>query len=109
VASGAKVDKFAKTGLTADKSQIVDAPYIAEFPLILECRLLHTLDLGSHTQFIGEILDVKCDEDCITAKGQPDIEKIRPIIYSTGTRGYFGLGKFLGEAYKIAGYFGKGE
>ena len=108
VASGAKVDKFARVGLTAVKSELVEAPYISEFPLILECRLLHTLDLGSHTQFIGEILDVKCDEDCLSAKGQPDIEKLRPIIYATGTRGYFGVGKFLGEAYKMAGYYGKG-
>ncbi|HVJ49150.1 flavin reductase [Desulfitobacterium sp.] len=35
---------------------MVDAPYVREFPLILECRLIHTVDIGLHTQFIGEIV-----------------------------------------------------
>lgn len=40
-------------------SEIVDAPYVGEFPLILECRLIHSLEIGLHTQFIGEIIDIK--------------------------------------------------
>ena len=61
MASGRNVDKFAVAGLTPVRSELVDAPYAAEFPVVLECRLLHTLELGIHTQFIGEILDVKAD------------------------------------------------
>ena len=59
IASGKKVEKFSATKLTAVKSDLVDAPYVNEFPLVLECRLLHTIEIGLHTQFIGEILDVK--------------------------------------------------
>jgi flavin reductase (DIM6/NTAB) family NADH-FMN oxidoreductase RutF len=62
VARGKRVDKFAITGLTAVRSELVDAPYVKEFPLILECQLIHTIELGQHTQFIGEILEVKIDE-----------------------------------------------
>ena len=36
MASGRNVDKFSKTGLTALRSEEVDAPYIQEFPMILE-------------------------------------------------------------------------
>ena len=61
--------------LTPVRSDLVDAPYVQEFPLVLECRLLHTFELGLHTQFVGEILDVKVDEavlgprrDCPTSK-----------------------------------------
>src|SRR4030043_1063863 len=40
--SGKNEDKFAATGLTPIKSDAVDAPYVDEFPLILECRVIHT-------------------------------------------------------------------
>src|SRR6185369_14509711 len=45
IASGRDADKFAVTGLTPIRSELVDAPYAEEFPLVLECRLLHTLEL----------------------------------------------------------------
>ena len=37
VTSGRDTDKFSATGLTPVRSDLVDAPYIAEFPLVLEC------------------------------------------------------------------------
>ena len=58
LASGRDVDKFAATGLTPVKSDLVDAPYVKEFPLILECKVIHTIEIGLHTEFIGEIMDV---------------------------------------------------
>jgi len=76
--SGRDVDKFSVTGLTPVKAEFVDAPYIKEFPLILECALIHTIEIGLHTQFIGEVKDVKVDESVLTDKKVPDIEKIRP-------------------------------
>ena len=54
ITSGRKSDKFAVAGLTPVKSTLVNAPYIEEFPMILECKLLQTVEIGSHTQFIGE-------------------------------------------------------
>jgi flavin reductase (DIM6/NTAB) family NADH-FMN oxidoreductase RutF len=60
--SGRDYDKFAVTGLTPVKSDLVDAPIIAEFPYSLECVVAHTLDLGMHTLFIGEIKDAKIEE-----------------------------------------------
>ena len=65
IVSGRKVDKFQQAGLTAVRGEHVDAPYAQEFPAVMECRLIHTLELGSHTQFIGEILDVKIDADVL--------------------------------------------
>ncbi len=47
IVSGRDVDKWQAANLTPERSQLVDAPYVAEFPLVLECRLLHALDLGS--------------------------------------------------------------
>ena len=101
MASGRNADKFAATGLTAVKSDLVDAPYIAEFPMIVECRVLHTFEIGLHTQFIGEIMDVKVDETALNEKGIPDIAKVKPIIYATKMQTYFGIGHHLERAYSI--------
>lgn len=99
--SGKKEDKFAGAGFTAVASDKVDAPYIDEFPMVLECRLSHTHDLGMHTQFIGEIVDVLADDSVLDEKGKPDVEKVRPIIFSPAVRQYHGLGEFLGKAFSI--------
>lgn len=101
IASGRNLDKFAVAGLTHVKSELVDAPYADEFPVILECRLLHTIEIGLHTQFIGEILDVKGDESILGDDGLPDIMKIKPLIYDTAHGGYHGVGPLLAKAHSI--------
>jgi len=101
IVSGKKEDKLSTSGLTAVKSEIVDAPYVEEFPLVLECKLVHKIDLGMHTQFTGEIIDVKVDESYVDAKGLPDITKIKPFFYDPAGRSYYGVGKNLGQAFNI--------
>ena len=59
--SGRRENKFERTGLTSVKSEVVDAPYVSEFPVVLECKLVKYDDLGLHTMFIGEVIDVKID------------------------------------------------
>ena len=101
MASGRDEDKLSRAGLTAVKGDLVDAPFVKEFPLALECKLLHTIEIGLHTEFIGEILDVKADEECLGPDGIPDIEKIRPIMFSPEGRKYHGVGRFLGNAFSV--------
>jgi flavin reductase (DIM6/NTAB) family NADH-FMN oxidoreductase RutF len=97
--SGKKTDKFAATGLTPVRGDQVDAPYVKEFSLVLECRVIQTVDLGIHTQFIGEVLDVKADEAVLGDDGLPDIKKINPMVYTPESRLYYGIGSCLGKAY----------
>ncbi len=99
--SGKKTDKFAETGFTPIRSALVNAPYIAEFPLILECKLIHQFELGLHTQFVSEILDVKASENVLDAKGALDIEKIKPFFYAPEANAYYGTGKRLGSAFSV--------
>jgi len=99
--SGKKVDKFAETGFTPVRSALVIAPYIAEFPLVLECKLLHQFELGLHTQFIGEILDVKASEHVLDDNGALDVEKIKPFFFAPEANAYYGTGKRLGDAFSI--------
>lgn len=101
IVSGRDGDKFAAAGLTPVRSELVDAPYAAEFPVVLECRLLHIVEVGLHTQFIGEIIDVKGDEDVFGDDGTLDIMKIKPLILDTSQRGYHGVGPLLGKAFTV--------
>jgi len=101
IASGGKEDKFSATKLTPIKSDLVDAPYIKEFPLILECKLTHTVEIGLHTQFIGEIVDVKVEDSVLGEGGTIDIEKMRPFFYAPEIRAYYGIGKCLGKAFSV--------
>jgi len=105
IASGRDGDKFAATGLTPVRSELVDAPYVAECPLVLECRLLHTLEIGLHTEFVGEVLDVKADESVLDEKGAPDIARIRPLIFAPGNRAYYGVGELVAQAFSIGRQF----
>lgn len=99
--SGKKADKFAETGLTPVRSALVNAPYIEELPLVLECKLVHQIELGLHTLFVGEILDVKANEDVLDDKGVPDVEKLKPFFYAPEANAYYGTGKRLGDAFSI--------
>ena len=99
--SGRDGDKFAACGWTAVHSDLVDAPYVAEVPLVIECRLIHTLEIGLHTQFVGEIVDVKADEAVIGDKGYPDITRVQPFVWDSAHRRYLGLGESLGRAWEI--------
>ena len=99
IVSGLTTDKFSTSGLTAVKSKIIDAPYVQEFPLVLECKLLHALNIGLHTQFIGMIMDVKAEAFVIGDNGLPIAGKIDPIISSASETAYYSLGEYLDQAY----------
>jgi flavin reductase (DIM6/NTAB) family NADH-FMN oxidoreductase RutF len=101
VVSGAKEAKFPTTGLTPVKSELVDAPYVQEFPFALECKVLHTIEIGLHTQFIGQIMDIKANESALDERGSLDIERVRPILFAPEDSAYYGVGEFLGQAFSI--------
>ena len=99
--SGRNEDKFFRSGLTPEKSKLVNAPYVKEFPLALECRLLQSIKLGLHTQFIGEILDVKVDMDVLGDGNYPEMGKVKPLMYAPGEQKYYTVGPCLGKAFSL--------
>ena len=99
IVSGEDHDKFAATGLTPVRSTLVDAPFVREFPVVLECRVINKVDIGAHVQFIGEILDVKIDEPVMGSDGKPDISKIRPLGFDMARSEYFSMGPVVGKAF----------
>ena len=104
IVTGRDHDKFAVLGWTAVASDLVDAPYVGQCPLIVECKVSHVVELGLHTMFVGEILDVKVDEAAMN-DGKPDPTVIKPIVYAPEDRRYFGLGPSLGQGFSIGKEF----
>jgi flavin reductase (DIM6/NTAB) family NADH-FMN oxidoreductase RutF len=98
IVSGHNTDKIEETGLTPVTSELVEAPYIEEFPLVLECKLIKTIEIGRHTQFIGEIVDVKADED-VLVNGKPDTQRIKPLLFGTADRCYHSVGPRVAHAF----------
>jgi flavin reductase (DIM6/NTAB) family NADH-FMN oxidoreductase RutF len=99
--SGRDEDKFTALGLTPVRSELVRAPYVSECPLVLECKLTHTLALGLHTLFVGEVLDAKVDEYMLDDQGKIDFQRVQPIVYAPLAHEYFTLGERLAKAFSI--------
>lgn len=99
--SGEAEDKFAALGFTPVCGDHVDAPYVAECPVILELAVRHTLELGSHVQFVGEIMDVRVSEACLRSDGLPDPSVINPLLYAPLVREYYSPGAFVSRAFAV--------
>jgi flavin reductase (DIM6/NTAB) family NADH-FMN oxidoreductase RutF len=98
--SGRDRDKIADCGFTVTYGKTAGAPLIEECPVSLECQVFHVLDVGVHMLVIGRVVEAHVREDCLT-DGLPDIEKVRPIIYSRGkTAKYNGVGKLIGTPFQ---------
>ncbi|MCL2142151.1 MAG: flavin reductase family protein [Methanimicrococcus sp.] len=101
IESGRETDKIEASGLTARRAEKVNAPYIEEFPIYLECKLTDRMNLGSHFVLIGRIIDVKAKEEILDHKESIEIQKLKPIVYSPTDMNYYGVGEFIGEAFSI--------
>lgn len=102
IASGNTMpNKFARSGLTAVKSQKVDAPIVQEFPLTLECKVAEdkTEIYGHHV--LGEIVGVLADEIVLDEKGRVDPTKLNAFVFDQFQNGYYAIGEKIGQAWNI--------
>ena len=100
VASGNSVaNKFEKSGLTASKSEIVDAPVINEFPLCLECEFIEYQDNEYGVGVIGKVVNVTADEK-VMVDGKLDMSLVNAIAFDPYTHGYYKISERVGEAFK---------
>ena len=102
------------SGRRVDKAALFDnfygtletAPMIKECPVNIECRVVQTMERPVHTVFIGEVVEVHVDEDCLT-DGVLDVSKIDPILFGpikgrTGASGaYWKVGERLAQAWEV--------
>jgi flavin reductase (DIM6/NTAB) family NADH-FMN oxidoreductase RutF len=97
--SGRDHDKFAETGLTPAAGTAVKAPYVDQCPVIAQCRVIKSLELGTHTLFVGEIVDILADEGLKNSQGGLDFVKLDALAFISGQ--YHQVGNKIGQAFSI--------
>ena len=89
-------NKFQKTGLKASKGEVVDAPVLDDFPVVLECELL---DFELEYGVIGEVKRVAVEEEYLAPEGKVDIEKMKILAFNQFDNSYHVIGTKVGQAY----------
>ena len=92
-------DKFSKTGLTAVKSQHVDAPIIEGLPLTIECELIGFVRTEGFGTILGRVANIAADESILDERGKIDVTKTGMIFYDSFSSSYFALGERVGNAF----------
>ena len=100
VVSGNKEPKkFEKSGLTASKAEVVDAPVINEFPLCLECEFIEFQNDTYGIGVIGKVVNITAD-DRVMVNGKLDMSLVNAIAFDPYTHGYYRVAERVGEAFK---------
>lgn len=96
VRSGKNYNKFEEMNLTPGKAHVVNAPYIEESPLCIECRVKEIVPLGTHDMFIAEVVNILADDKYLDpSSGSFDMKKAGIIAYVHGK--YYQLGDLIGK------------
>ncbi|MBQ9643111.1 MAG: flavin reductase family protein [Lachnospiraceae bacterium] len=107
VDSGYDTDKLANIGYTVTEGQTVHVPVIDQLKLSLECKVVHTVTVGSHMQITGEIKNIQADEEILDEKGRVVLEKLKPLIYDEEGFSYHTLGDSFADSFKTGAEFKK--
>jgi flavin reductase (DIM6/NTAB) family NADH-FMN oxidoreductase RutF len=93
--SGRRFDKFEKMGLKQAPAVKVGCPIVRECPLNIECQVRQTLELGTHTLFLAEVVAVQVSSQLVDAKGRLRLDKAGLLSFAHGQ--YFALGRSIGR------------
>ncbi len=106
IRSGYDTDKLADVGFTVSKGERADVPIVDQIKVTLECKLIETSDVGSHTQLFGEILCIHASDD-IVVDGKPDMRLGDPLMYDDYNLVYYSMGERLGRIGEFGRSFRK--
>ena len=97
VSGNDKPDKLAVAGLTAEKSENIDAPLFKELPMALEC-VLDSYDEASMLM-TAKVLHVVADESILDEEGKIEADKFAPIIFDPCKNVYRTIGPAIANAF----------
>ena len=92
-------NKFENSGLTATKSENVDAPIINEFPICIECEFIEYQDDEYGCGVVGKVVNVTADENVMRGENV-DIELVNAIAFDPYTHGYYRVTERVGNAFQ---------
>lgn len=92
-------DKFAKSGMTFERSQLVDAPIINEFPIAIECEFIEYQSNATGIGVIGKVLRTSAEQS-VLKDDKVDINALEAIAFDPYTHGYYKVAERVGDAFK---------
>ena len=97
VAVASDVDEFELAGLTKGQSKIIDVPFVAKSPVVMECKTSQVIQLqsasGDNCQswlVLGEVVGVHIDQSALK-EGVFDTAAMQPIMRGGGPGDYFSV------------------
>lgn len=99
VSGGKEPEKFAKSGMSCEKSALVDAPVINELPVAMECAFIEYQSGENGAGVIGKVLRT-CVEETVLKDGEVDVDALEAIAFDPYTCGYYKVGGRVGNAFK---------
>lgn len=99
VSGNSTPNKFEASGLTATRSNLVDAPVINELPICMECEFVEYQDSIYGCGVIGKVVNTLVDESVMRGSAV-DIAKLEAIAFDPFTHGYNKIGERVGDAFR---------
>ena len=99
VSGGREPRKFEKSGLSWEKSALVDAPIINELPVAMECEFVEYQSDATGVGVIGRVLRTSAEER-VMKDGGVDVDALDAIAFDPYTHGYYRVGGRVGEAFR---------
>ena len=100
IASGNKMtDKFERTGYHARKSELINAPIIDEFPVVMECELAEVCSTDSFYAIVGRIVNTAAEDTVLSENGKIDPSRLNALIFDQFQHSYYVSGEQVGKAW----------
>lgn len=93
--SGKTIDK--SNVFTAFYDELGNAPMVKECSMNYLCKVIQTIPMFDFEMFLGEIVAVYVNEECLTEE-KPDPIKINPMLMMNSS--YCDLGQEVGRTFK---------
>ena len=100
-------DKLERIGMRAERADRVDAPLLVDCPVCIECRVKDSLAIGTHTWFVGEVVETHVEETAFGEDGRMDARLIDPLVYATSDHHYYALGERVAPAFEVGKTLGR--
>lgn len=84
VKTGRKNNKIKEMGFTMKECDKINASYIDECPVSIECKVREIIPLGSHDLILADVLCSHIDQSLLDNKGKIHLEEAKLINYCHG-------------------------
>ena len=88
------IDEFDAAGIAREPSEAVGPMRVAGSPVVFECRLRSTIEIGNGIVVLGDVVHIAVDRAVLAADGLPDVELLDPVA-RLGRNEWAGLGELV--------------